>query len=73
MSYTAHRGRCSRTCNTNRMLTQSAHTKGMPDDPGHSFASRQVGHARIDFAAINPDTIHQPLERQPARRDLWRH
>jgi hypothetical protein len=46
----------------------------MADNPEHSFASRQVGHARTDFAAIesNPDMIHQQLERQPERRDLWR-
>jgi hypothetical protein len=47
----------------------------MPDDPEHSFASRQIGQARNDFAAIESDLdmIHQQLERQPARRDLWRH
>jgi len=47
----------------------------MPDDPEHSFASRQVGQARTDFAAIESNLymIRQQLERQPARRDLWRH
>jgi hypothetical protein len=47
----------------------------MPNDPEHSFASRQVGQARNDFAAIESDLdmIHKQLERQPARRDLWRH
>ena len=57
------------------MLTKSGILLGMPDDPEHSFASRQVGQARNDFAAIESDLdmIHQQLERQPARRDLWRH
>ena len=64
-----------RWIHTNRMLTKSGHTIGMPNDPEHSFASRQVGQARNDFAAIESDLdmIHKQLERQPARRDLSRH
>jgi hypothetical protein len=56
------------------MLTKSGQATGIPDDPEHSLALRQVNRER-GFPAIksNLDIIRQQLARQPAWRDLSRH
>ena len=64
-----------RICITNRTLTKSGQATGMPDDPEHPFALRQIDQPRTDFAAIESklDIIRHHPARWPARRDLSRH